>query len=63
MTISTLSLTLNCASCIMRRNLIRVTDYFEQTAPRSVPVEFKDLQNHFRITKETFAILSGNRPF
>ena len=34
----------DCASYFMRRNLSRITDYFEQTVPRYLPVELKDLQ-------------------
>ena len=45
----------SAASCFMRRNLTRIAGYFEQTVPRYLPDEFK---RHFRITKETFEILS-----
>ena len=46
----------SAASCFMRRNLTRIAGYFEQTVPRYLPDEFK---HHFRMTKETFEILSG----
>ena len=45
----------SAASCFMRRNLTRITGYFEQTIPRYLGDEFKQ---HFRMTKETFEILS-----
>ena len=45
----------SAASCFMRRNLTRMTGYFEQTIPRYLVDEFKQ---HFRMTKETFEILS-----
>ena len=45
----------SAASCFMRRNLTRITGYFEQTIPRYLADEFKQ---HFRMTKETFDILS-----
>ena len=34
-----------CANCFMRRNL--TPDYFEQSVPRYVPVEFNDFQTPF----------------
>ena len=37
--------------------LTSVTGYFEQTVPRYLLYEFK---HHFRTTKSTFQILSGN---
>ena len=43
------------ASCFMQRKLTRIAGYFEQTVPRYLPDEFK---RHFRMTKETFEILS-----
>ena len=45
----------SAASCFMRRHLTRIAGYFEQTVPRYLPDEFK---HHFRMTKETFEILS-----
>ena len=45
----------SAASCFMQRNLTRIAGYFEQTVPRYLPDEFK---HHFRMTKETFEILS-----
>ena len=46
---------LSATSCFMRRNLTRITGYFEQTIPRYLVDEFKQ---HFRMTKETLEILS-----
>lgn len=45
----------SAASCFMQRNLTCIAGYFEQTVPRYLPDEFK---HHFRMTKETFEILS-----
>ena len=42
----------------MRSNLTSLTGYFEQTVPRYLLYEF---EHHFRMTKRTFQILSGNR--
>ena len=41
----------------MRRNLTSITGYFDRTVPRYLPYEFK---HHFRMTKRTFQIFSGN---
>ena len=45
----------SATSCFMRRNLTRITGYFEQTIPQYFVDEFKQ---HFRMTKETLEILS-----
>ena len=45
----------SAASCFMRRNLTCIAGYFEHTVPRYLPHDFK---RHFRMTKETFEILS-----
>ena len=45
----------SATSCFMRRNLTRITGYFEQTIPRYLVDEFKQ---HFRMTKETLEIFS-----
>jgi len=45
----------SATSCFMRRNLTRITGYFEQTIPRYLVDEFKQ---HFRMTKGTLEILS-----
>ena len=42
----------------MGSNLTSVTGYFEQTVPRYLLYEF---EHHFRMTKRTFQILSGNK--
>ena len=42
-------------SCFMRRNLTRISDYFEQTVPSYLPDEFRQ---HFRMTRETYEILT-----
>ena len=44
----------------MRRNLSRITGYFEQTVPSYLPVELK---HHVRMRKTTFEILSENKLF
>ena len=40
----------SAVSCFMRRNLTRISGYFEQTVPRYLPDEFRQ---HFRMTRET----------
>ena len=42
-------------SCFMRRNLTRISGYFEQTVPSYLPDEFRQ---HFRMTRETCEILT-----
>ena len=47
-----------CVSCFMCCNLTSRTGYFQLTVPRYFPYEFK---HHFRMTKRTFQIPSGNK--
>ena len=42
-------------SCFMRRNLTRISGYFEQTVPSYLSDEFRQ---HFRMTRETCEILT-----
>ena len=46
---------LSVVSCFMRRNLTRISGYFEQTVPSYLPDEFR---KHFRMTRETCEILT-----
>ena len=45
-------------SCFMHSNLTSTTGYFDHTVPRYLPYEFR---HHFRMTKRTFQIDSGNK--
>lgn len=45
----------SAVSCFMRRNLTRISGYFEQTVPRYLPDEFRQ---HFRMTRETCEMLT-----
>ena len=48
----------SAVSCFMRRNLTRISGYFEQTVPRYLPDEFRQ---HFRMTRETFGCTRCDR--
>ena len=45
----------SAVSCFMRRNLTRISGYFEQTVLRYLPDEFRQ---HFCMTRETCEILT-----